>query len=336
MIHCHILSLPGHAVLTAASVLYLPRVPAVSHARLWDCWLGYCRGELEIGSTEATQSHHHHHHLSSSHQIKVQIETDFSPITVLSEKEERASWNHHASFPDQAVLDRCLAARKALEMTITPHTLIMDPHQVFSDYVHELEFYNSQQRHSPDSNTSLQHRPSHKQKISCVETVRLSDIGWNSTLSGLEKTEKAVILILDTLPSTTDRENLRDLLVRRQREKDSQSLLRLAHSEVSSTNQLVTNHFSRLYLVMEERVRETVPAILKHLGLKMLDFTVVDMGLSQRALDSHLLKFVLRLDHPEYAARHRALLVDHTFHEQQIAVSKVGIYRTSQTIGGTQ
>ena len=75
-------------------------------------------------------------------------------------------------------------------------------------------------------------------------------------------------------------------------------------------------------MVLEERVAET-PPILESLGLKLLDFTVVDMELSMKALESHLLKFILRIDHPEYAARHRALLVDNTFYENQIETSKV-------------
>ena len=65
--------------------------------------------------------------------------------------------------------------------------------------------------------------------------------------------------------------------------------------------------------------------ILKSLGLKLLDFTVVDMELSRKALEFHLLKFILRIDHPEYAARHRALLVDKTYYENLIEASKVAI-----------
>ena len=94
-------------------------------------------------------------------------------------------------------------------------------------------------------------------------------------------------------------------------------------ASINSCNLLTISHH-RLYLVMEEGVRETPPPVLEALGLRLVDFTVVDMGLSEKALEFHLLKFILRLDHPEYAARHRALLVDQTFYEDQIATSKVG------------
>ena len=66
--------------------------------------------------------------------------------------------------------------------------------------------------------------------------------------------------------------------------------------------------------------------ILQSLGLKLLDFNVVNMELSNKALEFHLLKHTLRVDHPEYAVRHRALLVDRTFYENQIENSKVGEY----------
>ena len=57
----------------------------------------------------------------------------------------------------------------------------------------------------------------------------------------------------------------------------------------------------------------------------LLDFTVVDMELSLKALEFHLLKFTLRIEHPEYAVRHRALLMDHTHYEKQIEESKVKV-----------
>ena len=62
---------------------------------------------------------------------------------------------------------------------------------------------------------------------------------------------------------------------------------------------------------------------LQSLCLSLLDFTVVDLELSTKALEAHLLKHTLRVDHPEYAVRHRALLVDRTFYNDQIEDSKV-------------
>ena len=79
----------------------------------------------------------------------------------------------------------------------------------------------------------------------------------------------------------------------------------------------------RLYLVLEERIEDCPSPILHSLGLCLLDFSVVNMALSPSALEGHLLKLTLRLEHPEYAVRHRALLVDRTLYEKQVEDSKV-------------
>lgn len=82
---------------------------------------------------------------------------------------------------------------------------------------------------------------------------------------------------------------------------------------------------SRLYLVLEEHIRDSPSPVLWSLGLSLLDFNVVNMELSTTALQSHLLKLTLRIEHPEYAVRHRALMVDRTFFEKQIEGSKVHV-----------
>ena len=204
-IHAQTLSSPGHAVLAAASVIYLPRVPADSHSSLWDSWLGYCIGRVQMGSLLETSSSEYH---SSSHQARVQIEPNFSPRSTLSLEDERACWNHYASFPNPVVVDRCVSARKSLEMAFTPPPLVLDPHQLFQGYAHELELHRNNQ-HSAISK-------SRKQPACCVEVLRVSASGWVQILLELEeKREKAVVLILDVVPSTTDAETLISLLRRR-------------------------------------------------------------------------------------------------------------------------
>ena len=76
-------------------------------------------------------------------------------------------------------------------------------------------------------------------------------------------------------------------------------------------------------MVLEERIEDCPSPILHSLGLRLLDFSVVNMALSPSALEGHLLKLTLRLEHPEYAVRHRALLVDRTLYEKQVEDSKV-------------
>ena len=75
--------------------------------------------------------------------------------------------------------------------------------------------------------------------------------------------------------------------------------------------------------MLEEEITKCPSPVLHSLGLTLLDFNVVNMHLSTKALQAHLLKLTLRIDHPEYAIRHRALLVDRTFYEEQIEEDKV-------------
>ena len=205
-IHAKTLASPGHAVLLAASVIYLSRMPAENHSSLWESWLGYCMGRVPMGSVlEASSSEYH----SSSHQARVQIEPTFSSKSLLSLEEERARWNHYASFPNAVVMDRCISARKSLEMAFTPPPLVLDPHQLFQSYAHELELHRSNQR-------STRTHVGHKQPTCCVEVLRVSASGWAQTLLKLEENrEKAVVLILDVVPSATDAEILLSLLRRR-------------------------------------------------------------------------------------------------------------------------
>lgn len=50
VIHDQIDSVPGHALLCAASVCYLARTPPDTHRQLLTNWLGYCSGAVSLGS----------------------------------------------------------------------------------------------------------------------------------------------------------------------------------------------------------------------------------------------------------------------------------------------
>ena len=208
-IHTRSLSSPGHALLVAAAVTYLSRVPADRHSGLWGCWLGYCAGRVPLGCLSEEAEHTSHH----SHQARVQVEPEFSPTTILASGEERSHWNHYASFPDAVVTERCVAARRSLETLSSPWPLLLDPHQLFRHYAHELELHCSDET-CTSSSKEIPHLRS-QQPASCVEVVRVSSPGWIQRLCELEETRlKAVVLILDKAPSYDDRHTLRCLLKR--------------------------------------------------------------------------------------------------------------------------
>ena len=50
VIHDRIDSVPGHALLCAASVCYLARTPPDMHKQLLTNWFGYCSGAVSLGS----------------------------------------------------------------------------------------------------------------------------------------------------------------------------------------------------------------------------------------------------------------------------------------------
>ena len=49
-------SVPGHAMLCAAGVLYLSRSPPDRHKEMLNNWLGYCSGVVPLGSLKVEQN----------------------------------------------------------------------------------------------------------------------------------------------------------------------------------------------------------------------------------------------------------------------------------------
>ena len=205
------LSSPGHAVLAAANITYLSRVPAESHRELWDAWIGYCKGRVQLGCLVESDKQHSYR----DHQPLVQVKADFSPKSILSVDAEQSHWSHYASFPDAVTLERCIAARTAVDSPFSPLPLVMDPHQLFQHYAHALEFHRSEEHAAKEGSlVHVHHTGPASQPASCVAVLRVSSReGWADTLCQLEeKKEQAVVLILDAVPSDEDGEILKSLL----------------------------------------------------------------------------------------------------------------------------
>ena len=72
-------SVPGHALLCSASMCYLARTPPDTHGSLLTNWLGYCSGEVGLGSLAAQ-----HEGVQAAQVILLmQNSVSFIPITVL-------------------------------------------------------------------------------------------------------------------------------------------------------------------------------------------------------------------------------------------------------------
>ena len=48
-------SVPGHAMLCAAGISYLPSIPPDRHKDMMNNWLGYCSGVVALGSLASEQ-----------------------------------------------------------------------------------------------------------------------------------------------------------------------------------------------------------------------------------------------------------------------------------------
>lgn len=262
------------------------------------------------------------------------MEPGFSTKSVLSVAAEQSHWNQYASFPDSVSLERCVAARTALEKQFCPLPLIFDPNQLFQHYAHELEFHRTEEQAANDTSTAQTHQTGPTtQPASCVTVLRVSDGGWAQALCEREEArDKAVVLLLDEVPSSSDRDTLTTIL--RERSEDLKNSWDQGTPSDNPFRYLYRTPISailqghppyRLYVVLEEDIKDGPSPVLQSLGLSLLDFSVVDMELSLKALEFHFLKVTLRLEHPEYAVRHRALLVDRSLYEQQIEDSKVEI-----------
>lgn len=133
---------------------------------------------------------------------------------------EQSHWNQYASFPDSVSLERCIAARTALEKQFCPLPLIFDPNQLFQHYAHELEFHRTEEQAANDTSTAQAHQSGPtNQPASCVTILKVSDGGWAQALCEREDArDKAVVLLLDEVPSPSDRETLKTVL--RERSED--------------------------------------------------------------------------------------------------------------------
>ena len=313
-------SSPSHALLSAASVCYLGCVPPLRHKELQQNWISYCAGHVELGSLNVTSSHHGYH----SRKPNLQVQADFSVHEVLSSRFERSCWQQEATFPCDVTLERSLAARTCLQQSSGQWPLVFDPLQLFQQYASTLNASRTSQRVS-DSSVHSQLSSLASQGASSVAVLRLSAVGWAQALSECAERGQTAVVVLDQQLSQEDRSSLQPLLQRSVlMDPDLQDLLEL---------DMVVDPGFRLYLVLEARVRDVVleehvrdapSTTLQSLGVRLLDFCVVDLELSTAALETHLLRHTLQLERPEYSVRHRSLLADLVLHEKQVESCQVG------------
>ena len=322
-------SVPGHALLCAANTCYLACVPPDRHQELLSNWLSYCSGGVGLGSLvlpgqKGLQSSISHRGMSSQQQQVVRTERDFSLQGLLSSQDETSLWQQETVFPNQTVLERCLAVRACCIHGAAHWPLVFDPNNQFSKYLCAIEAENITKTkesgtEAAKSCTEVEH--SVQSEHGSVPLLKSSQPEVSSQLIEAMSKGRTVVLNLDSPP--TDSGPLLECVMKRNFVTDSTGHLYL---KSEAGDPLPVDPAFRLYIILEHPLgSDKVPRLLQSLGCSLMDFCVADMGLGGEGLQSHLLMFTLRLERPEYGVRHKSVLTDLALHQQQADSSQVSI-----------
>lgn len=321
-------SVAGHAVLCAASTTYLAFIPADQHKKLMSNWLGYCSGAVDLGSL-ATQGHgglqssQAYHSLSGGQQQVVRIERNFVVQNVLSDREERFLWQQEATFPDEVTLERCLAARTSCRDGSHQWPLVADPHEQFWKYLRAIEH---KEYHDATSIIELKKQsPQYPSTCSSLVIFKLSEAELSAKLQDAISSGKTTALILD-FPPTEDKTQITNIL-KRDFTRDSSNKFCLELED----DAIPVHPDFRLYVITEQYLgSDQASQVLRSLALELSDFSVVNLNLSREGLQSHLQRFIMNHERPEFSIRYKSLITDLALHHQQFEDSQVSTYYQKQ------
>ena len=321
-------SVPGHALLCAASACYLTRVPPDRHQKLLSNWLSYCSGGVGLGSLatprqKGLQSSVSHQGMTGQQQQVVRIERKFSLQELLSSRDERTLWQQESVFPDQTTLERCLAVHTCCTHGSTHWPLVFDPNNQFCKYLQAVEARDPTENEEREAQVAKTHpeigHSVHNERGS-VLLLKSSQPGVSAQMSEAMAVGRAVALTLDSLPA--DEGPLLQCVMKRKYSVGSNSQLFLNRE---GYDPLPVNPDFRLYIILDHPLGSVKASrLLQSLGCDLSDFCVADMGLCGEGLRNHLLLFIVGLERPEYGVRHKSVLTDLTLHQQQADSSQVG------------
>lgn len=328
-------SVPGHALLCAASVCYLSQIPPDKHRELAANWLGYCSGSVALGSLalpeqQKLQSSQPHHRLAGQQQV-LKIESSFAVQNTLSTKDERSVWEQNSIFPDECTMERCLAARSCCtEGDSWP--LIIDPHSQFCNYFEALEPIE---------------KPSSTEQMKLRDDLR-AHVKANSSVGGTSKPEQLVHI-------RTCMSDPRSAIILREALSSGGPALLVIDStpeqEVAFVQKLVQRQFAknpttgeialeldntalrvhpcfRLYLTVECPLNHALATCLSFLR-DLSRVLVIDLSFRGTVLQNYIKGFVLQHERPEFGVRHRSLLADLALHQRQTEQTQVLIVHSS-------
>jgi len=125
----NILTAAADCLLMAGSACYLCLQDPNNVIELYDNWISYCKGLVELGQESRPTTDHTHE--------RIKIRDNCTPIDMLASPTERAFWTKEDSFAGPVMRKQLLSARIAVSYHSKHLPLIFDPHHLF---VHKLRY----------------------------------------------------------------------------------------------------------------------------------------------------------------------------------------------------
>ena len=265
-----------------------------------------------------------HHGMSGQQQQVVRIEKKFSLQELLSSPDERSLWEQESVFPDQTMLERCLAVRACCIHGTTHWPLVFDPNNQFCKYLQAVEARGPTKKEESGVQVAKSH-PEIEHSVhgdyGSVLLLKSSQPDVGAQIREAMIVGRTVALTLDS-PPPAEEGPLLQCAMKRNCSIGSTSQLCL---ELEGDDPLPVSSAFRLYIILDHPLGSgKASRLLQSLGCDLTDFCVANMGLCGEGLRSHLLMFIVGLERPEYGVRHKSVLTDLTLHQQQADSSQVG------------
>lgn len=155
------------ALLSAGSACYLCLLDPNLVAALYDNWIDYCKGKVDVGeglgSTVTDQQVAYE---------RIKIRTDCNSFEILTSNSERAFWTKENTFAGPVMKHQLLSAKIAANYYTNHLPLIFDPHNLFVDKVKFTEVSEEQIQLLAQGSVS-QLTETSSQTITCVSAGSL-------------------------------------------------------------------------------------------------------------------------------------------------------------------
>ena len=291
--------LPASSLLVSAAATYSTCLPMDKQQKLWESWIGYCRGDCSLGTFQHSHNQSQfHHHVSTKPNINLQ--DSFTLERVLSCSDELVKWKQDNLFPHSAILEKCLLLRAKHKFGSAQVHIVFDPHYEFKKYLTVFSTNNHDQAPS-----MLQEE---NEQVEDVLTFLLSELSDFNPL--LESLTRGCIVILVINSDKYISEMVKVLLP-----------LFQCHN---GDSELEINPSTQLFLIVHSPLSNNHHlAPLTVLFQALASFHIINFELHQHALSNLVHHSVLEFIRHDLCVQQRALLADLQFQLQIVQECQV-------------